>query len=45
MKTLEQDIEKMKTQKVVMMKKSKDDADQLARLKQERTKEIQMLKA
>ena len=42
---LEQDIEKMKTQRVIMMKKSKDDSDQLAKLKQERTKEIQNLKS
>ncbi len=44
-KALEQDLDKMKTQRVIMLKKAKDDQEQLAKFKQERNKELQALKS
>ena len=44
-KALEQDLDKMKTQRVIMLKKAKDDHERLAKLKEERNKELQALKS
>lgn len=41
---LETDLEKLKTQKVIMQKKLKDDQEQLTKYKAERAKELTKLK-
>ena len=41
---LETDLNKLKTQRVIMLKKVKDEQDQLTKFKQERAKEFARLK-